>query len=74
MLEKEITCLALLVAKEHVKEPTNWLLPIFVVFKLNEDIRMCVNLRKLNQAIKRELDQMSTKESKLELQRLGQCT
>ena len=55
---------------EHIEEPTDWLSPIFVVPKPNEDIRVCVNLRKLNQAItERELDQMSTMESTLELQR-----
>ena len=30
--------MALLVAKEHVEEPTNWSSPIFVVPKPNEDI------------------------------------
>ena len=44
--------MALLAAKEHLEEPTDWLSAIFVVPKPNEDIRICVNFRKLIQAIK----------------------
>lgn len=54
---------------EHIEEPTDWLSPIFVVPKPNGDIRMGLDLTKLNQAIKRELHQMSTMESTLELPR-----
>ena len=38
MIKKEITFLALLVAKEHVEEPTDQLSPICVVPKPNGDI------------------------------------
>ena len=69
MVEKEITRLALLVAKEHVEEPTEQLSPICVVPKPNGDIWMSVDLTKLNQAIERELHQISTMESTLELRR-----
>ena len=54
---------------EHIEEPTDWLSPIFVVPKPNGGIRMGLDLTKLNQAIKRELHQMSTMESTLELPR-----
>ena len=62
--------MALLVAKEHVQRNSPIGSLIFVVPKPNEDIRVCVNLGKLNQTVtERELDQMSTMESTLELQR-----
>ena len=34
--------MALLVAKEHVEEPTNWSSPIFVVPKPNEDMMIII--------------------------------
>ena len=64
-LEKEITRLALLDVIEPVEEPTDWCAPVVVVPKPNGDIRMCVDLTKLNQAVKRELYQMPTVESTL---------
>ena len=40
---------------EPVTEPTEWCAPIVVAPKRNrQDIRICVNLRKLNPAVKRE--------------------
>ena len=64
-LEKEITRLFCLDVIEPVQEPTEWCAPIVVVPKPNGDIRMCVDLTRLNQAVKRELYQMPTVESTL---------
>ncbi|XP_062584093.1 uncharacterized protein K02A2.6-like [Saccostrea cucullata] len=37
-----------------VTEPTDWCAPIVTAFKKNGDVRLCVDLKKLNQAVKRE--------------------
>lgn len=39
---------------EKITEPTDWCSPMLVVPKRNDDIRLCVDLRKLNLAVKRE--------------------
>ncbi|XP_038060004.1 uncharacterized protein K02A2.6-like [Patiria miniata] len=39
---------------EHVNEPSSWVSPVIVVPKPNGDIRLCVDMRQANQAIKRE--------------------
>ena len=64
-LEKEITRLSCLDVIEPVQEPTEWCAPIVVVPQPNSDIRMCVDLTRLNQPVKTELYQMPTVESTL---------
>jgi len=39
---------------EEVTEPTDWCAPMVPVVKPNGKIRICVDLRKLNEAVKRE--------------------
>lgn len=39
---------------EEVKGPSNWISPIVPVLKDNEDIRLCVDMRRANSAIQRE--------------------
>jgi transposase InsO family protein len=39
---------------EKVTEPTEWCSPLVVTLKKNRDIRLCVDLRQLNRAVKRE--------------------
>ena len=39
---------------EEVTEPTDWCVPMVPVVKPNGKIRICVDLRKLNEAVKRE--------------------
>ena len=39
---------------EEITEPTDWVSPMVPVPKANGDVRNCVDLRKLNQAVIRE--------------------
>ncbi|GFO02651.1 Pol polyprotein [Plakobranchus ocellatus] len=39
---------------EEITEPTDWVSPMVPVPKTNGDVRICVDLRKLNQAVQRE--------------------
>ena len=39
---------------EAVDEPTDWCAPIVVVPKQSGDVRICVDLTKLNEAVRRE--------------------
>lgn len=39
---------------EKVEEPSPWISPVVIIFKPNNDIRMCVDMRRANQAILRE--------------------
>ena len=39
---------------EEVTEPTKWVSPIVPVFKPSGDVRICVDLKKLNQSVERE--------------------
>lgn len=54
----------------NVTEPTDWCAPIVTAFKKNGDVRLGVDLKKLNQAVKREhymlpyLDDIAQKLSK----------
>ena len=47
---------------EEVTEPTDWCAPIVPVLKKNRNIRICVDLKKLNEAVKRERYILSTLE------------
>lgn len=38
---------------EKVSEPSDWISPIVIAFKPNGDIRICVDMRRANEAIKR---------------------
>lgn len=64
-VEKEINRLRALDVIEPVDEPTDWCAPIVVVPKASGDVRMCVDLTRLNQAVKRELYPMPTVEGTL---------
>nr|CAH7744111.1 unnamed protein product [Callosobruchus chinensis] len=39
---------------ERVVEPSAWISPIVIIFKPNNDIRICVDMRRANEAIQRE--------------------
>lgn len=39
---------------EEITEPTEWVSPMVLVLKPNGDVRICVDLKKLNQAVQRE--------------------
>lgn len=39
---------------ERVTEPSEWISPIVIIFKPNKDIRICVDMRRANEAIQRE--------------------
>lgn len=45
---------------EEITEPTEWVAPIVPVVKPNGKIRICVDLKKLNQAVERERYMMPT--------------
>ena len=64
-LDEAITRLTVLDTIEPVEEPTEWCASVVVVPKPNGDIRMCVDLTKLNQAVKRKLYKMPTVETTL---------
>ena len=40
---------------EEITEPSDWVSPMAPVSKANADVRICVDLEKLNQAVIREL-------------------
>ena len=50
---------------EPVDEPTEWCSPIVMVAKADGRVRICVDLTKLNQAVRREVYQMPTVEETL---------
>ena len=50
---------------EPVDEPTDWCAPIVVVLKPNGNVKICVDLTKLNAAVRREMYQMPKVEETL---------
>ena len=65
-LEAELDRLSDLSVIEAVDEPTDWCAPIVVVPKANgSDVRLCVDLTKLNKHVKREIYSMPTVQSTL---------
>lgn len=48
---------------EKVTEPSAWISPIVIIFKPNDDIRICVDMRRANEAIIRENYPLPTFES-----------
>ncbi|GFR99333.1 Pol polyprotein [Elysia marginata] len=53
-VKKELDRMKELDIIEEVTEPTDWVSPMVPVPKANGEVRICVDLRKLNQAIQRE--------------------
>lgn len=51
---------------EPVEEPTEWVSPTVVVPKANDDIRICVDMRRVNQALIRERHPIPTTEELLQ--------
>lgn len=51
---------------EPVEEPTEWVSPTVIVPKPNEDIRICVDMRRVNQAVLRERHPIPTTEELLQ--------
>ena len=39
---------------EEVTDPTNWCAPMVPVEKKNKEVRLCIDLKRLNKAVKRE--------------------
>ena len=54
-VEDEINGLVKLGVIEPVDEPTDWCAPMVVVLKPNGNVRLCVDLTKLNKGVRREL-------------------
>ena len=53
-VEKELDMLEQLDIIEKVNGPTDWVSPVVIAPKKNGDIRICVDMRKANEAIKHE--------------------
>ena len=53
-VENELEMLEQLDIIEKVDGPTDWVSPVVMASKKNDDIRICVDMRKANEAIKRE--------------------
>jgi transposase InsO family protein len=51
---------------EPVEEPTEWVSPTVIVPKANNDIRICVDMRRVNQAVLRERHPIPTTEELLQ--------
>ena len=64
-VKEEIERMLQLDVIEPVDEPTEWCSPIVVVPKANGSVRICVDLTKLNQAVRRDVYHMPTVEETL---------
>ena len=63
-LEDEINGLVKSGVIEPVDEPTDWCAPMVVVPKPNGNVRLCVDLTKLNEGVRRELYVMKKVDSR----------
>ena len=64
-VQEEIKRMEQLDVIEPIDEPTEWCSPIVVVPKADGRVRICVDLTRLNQAVRREVYQMPTVEETL---------
>ena len=64
-MQEEIKRMEQLGVIELIDEPTEWCSPIVVVPKAHGRVRICVDLTKLNKAVRREIYQMLTVEETL---------
>ena len=64
-VEQEIAALAKSGVIEPIDEPTDWCAPMVVVPKPNGNLRLCVDLTKLNEGVRRELYVMKKVEETL---------
>ena len=68
-VEEELKCMEKNGAIEHITEPTDWCAPIVPVLKKGGGDRICVDLKRLNRAVKRE----RYKDNGIHLGRPGRC-
>ena len=61
-LKAELNRMVSLGVIEKVDKPTDWVNSIVIVEKSNGDIRLCLDPKDLNRAVKREFSQMPTAE------------
>jgi len=54
-VKEELECMLEVGIIEEVTEPTDWCAPMVAVVKPNGKVRICVDLRKLNEAVKRKV-------------------
>lgn len=59
-IEEQVSKLLKLGIIEKVNEPSPWVSPMVVVIKDNGDVRLCVDMRRANTAIKREYHMIPT--------------
>lgn len=59
-VEEQLQKLLKLGVIEKVTEPSSWVSPMVVVIKDNGDVRLCVDMRRANMAIKREYHMIPT--------------
>ena len=70
-LKKELARMDKMGVIRKVEEPTDWCHPIVLVQKENGSIRLCLNLTRLNKAVKREFYQLESVDETLA--KLGEC-
>ena len=70
-LKKELSRMEEMGVIRKVEEPTDWCHPIVLVKKENGSIRLCLDLTRLNTAVKREFYQLESVDETLA--KLGEC-
>ncbi len=70
-LQKELSRMEEMGVIRKVEEPTDWCHPIVLVKKDNGSIRLCLDLTRLNSAVKREFYQLESVDETLA--KLGEC-